>query len=61
MSGKDLKPLSDGDVVRVKPRDTDKKFVKAKFEKQVDIRSYRVKTEDGGVFRRNRKDLRKTP
>ena len=48
-------------MVRVKPRDTDKKFIKAKVEKQVDIRSYRVKTEDGRVFRRNRKDLHKTP
>ena len=25
----DLKPLSDGDVVRVKPKDRDKKFIKA--------------------------------
>ena len=60
-TAKDLKPLSDGDVVRVKPQDTDKKFIKAKVEKQVDIRSYRVKTEVGRVFRRNRKDLHKTP
>ena len=60
-TAKDLKPLSDGDVVRVKPQDTDKKFIKAKVEKQVDIRSYRVKTEDGREFRRNRKDLHKTP
>ena len=49
-TAKDLKPLSDGDVVRVKPQDTDKKFIKAKVEKQVDIRSYRVKTEDGREF-----------
>ena len=56
----DLKPLSDGDVVRMKPQDRDKKFIKAQAEKQVDIRSYRVKTEDGRVFRRNRKDLHKT-
>ena len=48
-------------MVRVKPRGTDKKFTKAKVEKQVDIRSYRVRTEDGRVFRRNRKDLHKTP
>ena len=58
-TAKDLKALSDGDVVRVKPQDTDRKFIKAKVEKQVDIRSYRVKTEDGRVFRRNRKDLHK--
>ena len=59
-TAKDLEPLSDGDVVRVKPRETDKKFIKAKVEKQVDIRSYRVKTEDRRVFRRDRKDLHKT-
>ena len=58
-TAKDLKPLSDGDVVRVKPHDTDKNFIQAKVEKQVDIRSHRVKTEDGRVFRRNRKDLHK--
>ena len=50
-TAKDLKALSDDDVVIVKPLDTDKKFIKAKVEKQVDIRS----------FRRNRKDLHKTP
>ena len=60
-TAKDLKPLSDGDVVRLKPQDTDKMFIKAKVEKQVDIRWYRVKTEDARVFRRNRKDLHKTP
>ena len=38
-------------MVRVKPLDTNKKFIKAKVEKQVDIRS----------FKRNRKDLYKTP
>ena len=50
-TAKDPKALSDGDVVRMKPQDTDKKFIKAKVEKQVNIRS----------FRRNRKDLHKTP
>ena len=60
-TAKDLKALSDGDAVRLKPQDTGKKFIKAKVEKQVDIRSYRVKTEDGIVFRRNRKHLHKTP
>ena len=59
-TARDLKPLSDGDVVRVKPHDTDKNFIKAKVEKPVDIRYHRVKTEDGRVFRRNRKDLHKT-
>ena len=45
----------------MKPQDTDKKFIKAKVGKQVDIRSYRVETEEGRVSRRNRKDLHKTP
>ena len=53
-TAKDMKPLSDRDVVRVKPQDTDKKFIKAKVEKQVDIRSYRVQTEDGRVFKQKR-------
>lgn len=57
---KELQPLVDGDVVRVRPRVSDKKFVKAKVEKQVDVRSYNVRTEDGRMFRRNRKDLHKT-
>ena len=48
-------------MVRVKARGRDKKFTKAKVEKQVDIRPYRVRTEDGRVFRRNRKGLHKTP
>ena len=59
-TAKDLKPISDGDVVRVKPHDIDENFIKAKVEKQVHIRSHRVKTEDGRVFRRKRKDLHKT-
>ena len=45
----------------MKLQDTDKKFTKAKVEKQFDIRSYRGKREGGRVFRRNRKDLHKTP
>ena len=47
-------------MVRVKPNNSDKKFIKAKVEEQVDVRSYRVQTEDGRVFRRNRKHLYKT-
>ena len=47
-TAKDLKPLADG-CGRTETHDTDKKFIKAKVEKQVDIRSYRVETEDGRV------------
>lgn len=59
-SAKELKPLKEGDVVRVKPKESEKKFIKAQVEKQVDIRSYNIRTEDGRCFRRNRKHLHKT-
>ena len=35
------------------------KWKKAQVEDQVDVRSYSVRTEDGRVFRRNRRHLRK--
>ena len=49
-------------MVRVKPQQRDPKFIKAKVQKQVDVRSYQIRTEDGGrIFQRNRKHLHKTP
>lgn len=45
-----LEPLKDGDIVRVKPREKDNRWIMAKVEKQVDVRSYQVKKEDGRVF-----------
>jgi hypothetical protein len=60
-TSKELEPLKDGDVVRVKPQKRDPKWIKAKVEKQVDVRSYQIRTEDGRVFRRNRRQLNKTP
>jgi len=53
--------LKEGDVVRVKPQERDKKWIKAKVEQQVDIRSYEETTEDGRVFWQNRRHLQKTP
>ena len=35
------------------------KWKKAQVEEQVDVRSYAVHTEDGRVFRRNRRHLKK--
>ena len=44
--------------MRVKPTDRSGRWYKARVEKQVDVRSYDVRNEDGRVFRRNRKHLR---
>ena len=43
------------------PKDKNKwknKWKKAQFEDQVDVRSYAVRTEDGRVFRRNRRHIK---
>ena len=58
ISAKELPPLNNGEVVRVKPTDRSGRWYKARVEKQVDVRSYDVRNEDGRVFRRNRKHLR---
>ena len=58
ISAKELPPLNNGEVVRVKPTDRSGRWYKARVEKQVDVRSYDVRTEDGQVFRRNRRHLR---
>ena len=53
----ELKTLKPGQDVRVK---MDQKWVKAKVEHQVDIRSYKLRTENGQEYRRNRRHIRKT-
>ena len=58
ISAHELPPLSKGEVVRVKPTDRSGQWYKALVEQQVDVRSYDVRTEDGRVFRRNRRHLR---
>ena len=58
ISAKELPPLSQGDIVRVKPTDRSGRWFKARVERQVDVRSYEVRTEDGKVLRRNRRHLR---
>ncbi|XP_022810492.1 uncharacterized protein LOC111347518 [Stylophora pistillata] len=55
---KELPPLNSGEAVPVKPTDKSDQWYKARVEKQVDVRSYDVRTEDGRLFRRNRRQLR---
>ena len=59
---KELPPSQTWEVVRVapKPGDREQKCFKAPVEEQVDIRSYEVKTEDGRLYRRNRRHLRQS-
>ena len=61
-SSKELPPLRAGEVVRVAPKQGDRKqkWFKARVEDQVDIRSYEVRTEDGKCYRRNRRHLRQS-
>ena len=59
-TAKDLKPLEEGDVIRMKPFQLgDKEWKKAIVIKRLDDRSYDIETKQG-VLRRNREDLRKT-
>ena len=57
---KELPPLQRGEVVRVapKPGNRERKWFKARAEDQADIRSYKVRTEDGRLYRRNPRHLR---
>ena len=59
---KELPSLTEGDVVRMKPHASDRKqrWTKAEVKQQVDVRSYAVVTEDGRLFRRNRRHLRQS-
>ena len=59
---KELPSLQEGEIVRIKPKAHDhaKRWVKAQVEKQVDVRFYAVRTEDGRQYRRNRKHLCKS-
>ena len=44
--------------MRVKPTDRSGRWFKARVEQQVDVRSYEVRTEEGKIYRRNRRHLR---
>lgn len=59
-TAKDLKPLEEGDIVRMKPLVQGQKgWTKAVVTKRLDERSYVVETPNG-VYRRNRVHLKKT-
>ena len=56
---KELKPFKSGDKVRVKQKDGKwKKAVVSKLDRTP--RSYHVRTDDGGIYRRNRRVLRES-
>ena len=55
---KALNRLEPGEVVRIKPERGSMKWTKATVDKEVDIRSYQVRTEDGRTYRRNRRHFR---
>lgn len=57
-TARNLKPLSESDVVRIEEPDAWNR--KAVVLKEVGPRSYTVRTEDGQVFRRNRRCLLRT-
>nr|XP_039263235.1 uncharacterized protein K02A2.6-like [Styela clava] len=56
---RELMKLYPGQLVRMKP-DRRKRWRKGRIERHVDIRSYLIRTEDGGLYRRNRRHLRHT-
>ena len=61
---KELEELLPGDLVRIQPQPSKlrkrKDWTLARVEGKVDIRSYQVQTEDGRLYRRNRRHLRCT-
>ena len=54
-----MSPLRKGDADVMLPTPQARKWKKAQIEDQVDVRSYTVRTEDGRVFPRNRRHLKK--
>ena len=56
---KEFSPLVKGKTVRIMPLPHDKgqTWFKAEIEELADVRSYKVKTEDGRILRRNRRHL----
>ena len=60
-SAKDLPHLNKGDTVRIQPlKDRKRPWLRATVQDKVNIRSYKVLTEDGAILRRNRRHLRAT-
>eukprot|EP00118_Oscarella_pearsei_P019209 m.202986 g.202986 ORF g.202986 m.202986 type:complete len:169 (+) comp39617_c0_seq4:680-1186(+) len=56
----DLPILSSGEVVRVQSIQGGRSWKKAVVQSEVAKRSYQVQSEDGAVYRRNRRHLRST-
>ena len=59
-AAKELNRLNPGDVVCVKLRPDSREWTKAAADKEVDIRTYQVRTEDSRTYRRNRRHLKHT-
>lgn len=59
-SAKELPLLKSGEIVLIHPFGRDQTWRKGVVDCQEGIRSYRVKTEEGVSYRRNRKHLRAT-
>ena len=59
-NARDLPPLTKGSTVRMQPFKAHKDWGKATVTKVLPNRSYEVKTETGGEYRRNRRHLRMT-
>ena len=57
---KELRPLEPGNTVRIHPPKYSPQWTPATVDKQVGVRSYQVITDDGRVYRRNRRHLRLT-
>ena len=55
---RDLTPLVEGDMVRMKPFRSGGKWTKATIVERLDERSYDILSEEGTVYRRNRRDIR---
>ena len=56
---RELEQLKQGDTVRIEPKEKGKEWTKARVEEPVNIRSYKVQSEEGTTYRRNRKSMRK--
>ena len=60
-NARDLPSLKKGDTVRIQPIKSAKEpWKKATVQEQVNVRSYKVLTEDGSTLRRNRRHLKAT-
>ena len=54
---RDPTPLVEGDMVRMKPFRSGGKWTKATVVERLDERSYDILSEEGTVYRRNRRNM----